>query len=83
MKHKVLIFAWVLLILSVIISGCNTVGKQTIPVQTAAPDDNTTGIANPAAVFCEKQGYKLEMRTDSGGNQYGVCIFPDGSECDE
>ena len=83
MKYKALIFACALVILSIIIGGCNTVGKQTTPVQTAAADDNTTGIANPAAVFCEKQGYKLEMRTDPGGNQYGVCIFADGSECDE
>jgi putative hemolysin len=42
-----------------------------------------TKIANPASVYCEKQGNKLEIRSDEKDNQYGVCIFPDGSECDE
>jgi putative hemolysin len=69
--------------LGLVSGGCNAVAKQATPVQTTAADDNTTGIANPAAVYCEKQGYRLEMRTDPGGNQYGLCIFPDGSECDE
>ncbi len=40
-------------------------------------------IANPASKFCVNNGYKLEMRTDSGGGQFGVCVFPDSSECDE
>jgi hypothetical protein len=33
-------------------------------------------------VYCEEQGYALEMRSDENGT-YGVCIFPDGSECEE
>ena len=37
---------------------------------------------NPSAVYCEMMGYQYETRTDSEGSQYGVCIFPDGSECD-
>jgi putative hemolysin len=41
------------------------------------------GLPNPASVHCEEQGYTLEIRTDANGNQYGVCIFPDGSECEE
>ena len=44
-----------------------------------------TGVAqaipNPAAVYCILQGYEYEIRTDEQGNQYGVCVFPDGSEC--
>jgi hypothetical protein len=38
---------------------------------------------NPASLYCEEQGNRLEIRTDANGNQSGVCIFPDGSECDE
>jgi len=38
---------------------------------------------NPAALYCEQQGYTSEIRTAADGSQYGVCIFPDGSECDE
>lgn len=41
------------------------------------------GLPNPASVHCREQGYLLEIRTDEEGNQHGVCIFPDGSECDE
>ncbi len=51
------------------------------PNQTSPVSD--TGIANPAAVFCEKNGGKLELREDTSGGVSGVCIFPDGSECDE
>jgi putative hemolysin len=42
-----------------------------------------TGMANPASVYCQEQGYTLEMRTDADGGTYGVCIFPDGTECEE
>ena len=41
------------------------------------------GLPNPASVYCDGQGYILELRADEAGNQYGVCIFPDGSECEE
>ena len=50
------------------------------PVSTEIPQAN---IPNPASVYCEQQGNKLEIRTAADGSQSGVCIFPDGSECDE
>lgn len=40
-------------------------------------------LPNPASVNCEQKGGVLEMRTDASGGVAGVCIFPDGSECDE
>lgn len=40
-------------------------------------------VANPASVYCIDQGYSLELRTNNEGGVYGVCIFPDGSECEE
>jgi putative hemolysin len=40
-------------------------------------------LPNPASVFCEENGGVLEIRQDTDGNQFGVCVFPDGSECDE
>lgn len=46
-----------------IFSGCN--------------NQNNTQIANPASVFCEENGGKLELR-----NQTGYCIF-DNYECEE
>jgi hypothetical protein len=38
---------------------------------------------NPASVFCEENGGILELRSDASGSVQGVCVFPDGSECDE
>jgi putative hemolysin len=40
-------------------------------------------IANPASVYCRAQGGTVEIRTDAEGNEHGVCVFQDGSECDE
>ncbi|MBI5962305.1 MAG: DUF333 domain-containing protein [Chloroflexi bacterium] len=50
------------------------------PVSTEIPQPN---MPNPASVYCEEHGNKLEIRTAADGSQSGVCIFPDGSECDE
>jgi putative hemolysin len=47
---------------------------------TSAPGH---GIANPAAAYCEVQGYTYEIRTAEDGGQYGVCIGPEGRECEE
>jgi putative hemolysin len=41
------------------------------------------GMPNPASVFCEKNGGKLDIRKDAKGGEFGVCIFPDKSECEE
>jgi putative hemolysin len=54
------------------------------PLATPPSDafESPVGLPNPASVFCEEQGYKLELRTDASGTT-GYCIFPDGSECEE
>jgi len=51
------------------------------PQPTPAPTQ--AGLPNPASVFCEGQGGRLEIRQDAAGSQAGICVFPDGSECDE
>jgi putative hemolysin len=40
------------------------------------------GMANPASEYCLDHGGSLEIRSDQVG-QWGVCKFPDGSECEE
>jgi putative hemolysin len=50
---------------------------------TPAQPTAESGLANPASVYCEEQGGQLEIRTGDDGGQYGVCIFSDGSECEE
>ncbi len=42
-----------------------------------------TGLANPASEFCIKKGGKLEIRTNDSGGQFGICHFPNGTECEE
>lgn len=49
------------------------------PAATAEP---TAAIANPASVNCVENGGTLDLRTNDLG-AYGVCIFPDGSQCEE
>jgi len=46
-------------------------------------DEGKTGIPNPASQYCEKQGYTLTIITDQNSNQYGICKFNDGTECEE
>jgi uncharacterized protein len=62
------------LLLSSLLAACS-------PKTTPAGDN--ANMANPASVFCEKNGGKLEIQTDASGNQVGMCIFNDGSSCDE
>ena len=45
--------------------------------------NTSTGVANPASIFCVSKGYKNIIRNNDDGSQYGVCIFNDGSECEE
>ena len=37
---------------------------------------------NPAAVYCKEKGYVSRINETEAGQQ-GICIFPDGTECDE
>jgi putative hemolysin len=53
------------------------------PQAVIASPSPLANMANPASVYCEKNGGKLELRQDASGGAAGVCIFPDGSECDE
>jgi putative hemolysin len=54
------------------------------PLATPTTDsfDSPVGLPNPASVFCQEQGFTLELRSDADG-MAGYCIFPDGSECEE
>ena len=43
----------------------------------------TAEIPNPASVKCVADGHRLEIRTDKGGGQVGICINAEGKECEE
>ena len=44
--------------------------------------DDSSQLANPAAVFCIEQGNSYDIRTSEDGGQYGICILEDEIECD-
>ena len=87
------LYAIVFLISLVFLVGCQQEEKQlemlnltdNVVVGNGSEEELTKTlpeIANPASVFCEKQGYELEIRDEEDG-QAGYCIFPDGVECEE
>ena len=51
--------------------------------QPAPAAPTAAALPNPASVYCEQNGRQLELRPDAAGAVAGICIFPDGSECDE
>jgi putative hemolysin len=63
------------------LTACNTPRvKAPKPAATDMPNSN---MPNPASVYCEQNGNKLGIQTAADGSQSGVCVFPDGSTCDE
>jgi len=64
-----------------VLMGCGKTSRLT-PQPTQPVEAPSAGMPNPASVNCEQQGGKLEIRDNANG-QYGMCIFLDGSECDE
>lgn len=47
-----------------------------------SPSDSTTGVANPASVFCVEQGGTVDIVTEDGG-EVGYCVLPDGTRVEE
>src|SRR5512140_3253871 len=64
------------------LTACAAPQPQSTPdaVATVMPQ---ASIPNPASVYCVQKGNKLEIRTAADGSQNGICVFPDGSTCDE
>ena len=60
-----------------------------LPLSTSSPTpkgmatQDSSKIANQASKNCIDKGGRLEIRTNADGSQYGVCIFPNGHECEE
>ncbi len=73
------IFTFTIILMA--LSACTA--RQVQTPEPAATDIPQVNMANPASVYCEKNGYTLEIRTAADGSQNGVCVFPDGSTCDE
>jgi len=74
------ILAFVIILM--MLTACAAPETLAVP-EPAATDMPQAGIPNPASVYCEQEGNKLELQTASDGSQSGVCVFPDGKTCDE
>ena len=40
-------------------------------------------MTNPASAYCIKIGGKIDIITKDDGSQYGMCVLPDGTQCEE
>ena len=68
-------------IIMMALTACTSFQVQTL--EGASTDMPQANMPNPASVYCEQNGNKLEIQTASDGGQNGICIFPDGSTCEE
>jgi len=62
------------------LTACTSFRVQT---SESAATEILPNMPNPASVYCEQNGNTLEIHTADDGSQSGVCVFPDGSTCDE
>jgi len=74
------IFTAILILMA--LAACSAHQTQVIS-DNPATDIPLLNMPNPASVYCEQNGNKLEIKTAVDGSQSGVCVFPDGSTCDE
>jgi uncharacterized protein len=74
------IFTFIIILMA--LTACAAPQTKVSP-EPAVTDMPQAGMPNPASVYCTQQGNKLEIRTADDGSQSGICIFPDGSTCDE
>lgn len=62
----------------VLFFGLSACGGESIN----APQEKMIGMANPAAVYCEEQGGRVEIRKEENGDA-GYCHLPDGRVIEE
>jgi putative hemolysin len=74
------IFIFTLILMA--LTACTALQAQA-PEPAATDDMPPVNMPNPASLYCEQNGNTLEIRTADDGGQNGICVFPDGSSCDE
>lgn len=92
MQQQVFLAAALCFAAAMLAAGCvQPSGTPASPISTLAAPAVTSpavqgpaaGLPNPASVHCIGQGGDVAIRRDAQGNEYGVCIFPNGSSCEE
>ncbi len=75
-----------ILFVGLLLVGCQGSKPQPTPTPFIESFDGEAdqfiGIPNPASFYCQEMGYELDLR-DSDDGTAGICIFPDGKECEE
>ena len=73
-----------ILLIFTMTSACNIFRGKATPVidEEIGDADPFIGVPNPASFYCQEMGYTLDLRDTDEGTE-GICIFPDGSECEE
>ena len=67
---------WIVALLAIAtLAGCNKTSVEN-------PEQNAQ-IANPASVYCEENGGTLKIETAEDWSQAWICMFEDGSYCEE
>ncbi len=54
-----------------------------VPACGSSNEGDRLGMSNPAAIYCKDLGYDYRMSTAADGSEQGICVFPDGSSCEE
>jgi uncharacterized protein len=62
-------------LLGLLLAGCTS--------PTTTPSPTIVGMANPASVYCIKQGGQLLPQKDSAGNEFSMCRLADGRAIEE
>ncbi|MBA7716977.1 hypothetical protein ES703_126062 [subsurface metagenome] len=85
MKRQIIVIGAIVLV-SISLVGCNSSERAKLRGENEPgvrrEKQKFVGMPDPSAVYCARLGYKIKVVTDDEGGQYGVCIFPDGSECE-
>ena len=75
---------WVMLMMyrssNVDLEAVNEEPAEETTEETAEP---VVGMANPASVYCEEQGWIITIVKDEEGNESGICKLADGTEVEE
>jgi C1A family cysteine protease len=85
--NSVEIFCLIVFFMAFLVSAVFALDEKQCCSQTPIKEDPTDQpkmlfMTNPAAVYCMELGYDYEI-IDGPEGQKGICIFPDGTECEE
>jgi putative hemolysin len=63
--------------------GCAQQGQQNLTQNVTTNVSTNATLANPASVYCIQNGGASQIITAADGSQGGLCVFPNGSQCEE